>query len=180
MLRQAPGRRSVLGESRTVRHLRLLMRGYTRFEVTRSTTEPSCPQTGLRGPRGARHRLNVTPSTSRMPPGPLTHPELAICYTALSVRRAPLLAARTILQAFGPERLRNVVYVAETTFSQCETLAGGRVKRWWHGDRPNAGWRRASPWRKRPSHPFATPREMAELARALAYHPSPAEEPAAA
>src|SRR5579875_960750 len=82
----------------------------------------------------------------------------------------------------GPHlaRLLGTTNVIESTFSQCETLAGGRVKRWRHGEQVERWVAQGLAMAEASFHPFATPREMAALARALAQHPSPAEQPAAA
>ncbi|MCL6595362.1 MAG: transposase [Firmicutes bacterium] len=68
----------------------------------------------------------------------------------------------------------------ESAFSQCEALAGGRVKRWRHGGQVERWVAQGLAMAEASFHPFATAREMAELARALAKHPLPAEQPAVA
>lgn len=54
----------------------------------------------------------------------------------------------------------------ESAFSQCETLAGSRVKRWRHGGQVERWVAQGLAMAEASFHPFATAREMAELARA--------------
>lgn len=77
-------------------------------------------------------------------------------------------------------RLLSTTNVIESTFSQCETLAGGRVKRWRHGEQAERWVAQGLAMAEASFRPFATPREMAVLARAPAQHPSPAQQPAVA
>jgi len=78
------------------------------------------------------------------------------------------------------QRLLGTTNVIESAFSQCETLAGGRVKRWRHGEQTERWVAQGLAMAEESFRVFATPRDLAVLAQALALKPSPAEQPTAA
>jgi putative transposase len=77
-------------------------------------------------------------------------------------------------------RLLATTNVIESTFSQCETLAGGRVKRWRHGEQAERWVAQGLAMAEASYRPFATPQDLAVLAQALARTSSPTEQSAAA
>jgi hypothetical protein len=76
-------------------------------------------------------------------------------------------------------RLLGTTNVIESTFSQCETLAGGWVKRWRHGDQA-ARWAILGLAKAEASfHLFASSGELAALAMALRMPTEPQTKPRA-